>query len=96
MTSGSIGMGEQDLAEREKFESELKHILKASEEAGILLRVIGSLAFRMHCPQFGYLQAAMLFPAGQKPGTECRPGDHEPCIVLHAFCDAGFGRVLSV
>jgi hypothetical protein len=59
MTSGSIGMGEQDLAEREKFENELKHILKASQEAGVLLRVIGSLAFQMHCPQFGYLQAAM-------------------------------------
>ena len=59
MTSSSIGMGEQDLAEREKFENELKHILKASEQAGILLRVIGSLAFQMHCPQFGYLQAAM-------------------------------------
>ena len=59
MISGSIGMGEQDLAEREKFESELKQILKASQEAGILLRVIGSLAFQMHCPQFGYLQAAM-------------------------------------
>lgn len=59
MTSSSIGMGEQDLAEREKFENELKHILKASEEAGILLRVIGSLAFQMHCPEFGYLQAAM-------------------------------------
>ncbi|HSL44560.1 MAG TPA: hypothetical protein VK897_14075 [Anaerolineales bacterium] len=59
MTSGSIGMGEQDLAEREKFENELKHILKVSQEAGILLRVIGSLAFQMHCPQLGYLQAAM-------------------------------------
>jgi hypothetical protein len=59
MTGSSIGMGEQDLAEREKFENELKHIIKASEEAGLLLRVIGSLAFQMHCPQFGYLQAAM-------------------------------------
>src|ERR671923_2540143 len=59
MTSGSIGMGEQDLAEREKFERELKHILGASQQAGILLRVIGSLAFQLHCPQFGYLQAAM-------------------------------------
>jgi len=59
MTSSSIGMGEQDRAEREKFENELKRILKASEDAGILLRVIGSLAFQMHCPEFGYLQAAM-------------------------------------
>ena len=59
MTSGSIGMGEQDLAEREKFEQELKYILRASEDKGILLRVIGSLAFQMHCPHFGYLQAAL-------------------------------------
>jgi len=59
MTNSSIGMGEQDSSEREKFESELKRILQASDEAGILLRVIGSLAFQMHCPQFGYLQAAM-------------------------------------
>jgi hypothetical protein len=59
MTMNSIGMGEQDLAEREKFENELKRILQASQEADILLRVIGSLAFQMHCPQFGFLQAAM-------------------------------------
>jgi len=59
MTNSPIGMGEQNRAEREKFENELKHILKASGEAGLLLRVIGSLAFQMHCPQFGYLQAAM-------------------------------------
>jgi hypothetical protein len=52
-------MGEQDRAERDKFENELKRILKASDEAGILLRVIGSLAFQMHCPKFGYLQQAM-------------------------------------
>ncbi|HLF73831.1 MAG TPA: hypothetical protein VI524_05775 [Anaerolineales bacterium] len=59
MTNGSIGMGEQDRSERDKFENELKRIIKASEESGIQLRVIGSLAFQMHCPQFGYLQAAM-------------------------------------
>lgn len=59
MTNDSIGMGEQDRSEREKFENELKRIIKASDDAGILLRVIGSLAFQMHCPQFGYLQAAL-------------------------------------
>ena len=32
MTSSSIGMGEQDRAERDKFENELKRILKASDE----------------------------------------------------------------
>lgn len=59
MTNSPIGMGKQGQAEREKFENELKRILKASDDAGILLRVIGSLAFQMHCPQFGFLQAAM-------------------------------------
>jgi hypothetical protein len=59
MTSGSIGMGEQDPTEREKFENELKRILNASDHAGIILRVIGSLAFQIHCQKYGYLQAAM-------------------------------------
>ncbi len=58
MTS-QIGMAEQGRAERDKFENELKRILKASEEAGVLMRVIGSLAFQMHCPKYGYLQQAM-------------------------------------
>ena len=58
MTS-QIGMAEQGRAERDKFENELKRILKASEEAGVLLRVIGSLGFQMHCPKYGYLQQAM-------------------------------------
>jgi len=52
-------MGEQDRAERQKFENELKRILIASNDAGIIMRVIGSLAFQMHCPKFGYLQAEM-------------------------------------
>jgi len=59
MSHSSIGMGEQDRSERERFENELKAILRASDDAGILLRVIGSLAFQMHCQQYGYLQAAM-------------------------------------
>ncbi len=59
MSNSSIGMGQQDQSEREKFENELHAILKASDDSGILLRVIGSLAFQMHCPQFGYLQAAL-------------------------------------
>ena len=59
MSNSSIGMGAQDKAEREKFENELKRILYASDENGVTLRVIGSLAFQMHCPKYGYLQAAM-------------------------------------
>jgi hypothetical protein len=52
-------MGEQDQTERDKFENELKRILEASAEAGLTLRVIGSLAFQMHCPSFGFIQQAM-------------------------------------
>ena len=59
MTKSSIGMGEQDQAEREKFENELRRIVNASGKAGLVLRVIGSLAFQLHCPKYGYLQAAM-------------------------------------
>lgn len=59
MTGSSIGMHEQDRSEREKFENELRQILKASGDAGIVMRVIGSLAFQMHCQRFGYLQQAM-------------------------------------
>jgi hypothetical protein len=59
MSNSAIGMGEQDQAERNKFESELKRILAASQDAGVTLRVIGSLAFQMHCAKYGYLQAAM-------------------------------------
>lgn len=59
MANTSIGMQEQDSAERDKFENELKQIIKASGEIQVLMRVIGSLAFQMHCPKFGYLQQAM-------------------------------------
>jgi hypothetical protein len=59
MTNLSIGMGEQDSNERDKYESELNRIIKASEDASILLRVIGSLAFQIHCPKYGYLQQAL-------------------------------------
>ena len=59
MIGSSIGIGKQDRAERDKFETELKQIIKASNNAGIILRVIGSLAFQMHCPKYGYLQEAM-------------------------------------
>ena len=59
MTNGTVGMGEQDRAERERFENELERILSASEQNNVTLRVIGSLAFQMHCPKYGYLQAAM-------------------------------------
>jgi len=59
MAKDAVGMGQQSRAERDKFENELKRIIEASEKAGVTLRVIGSLAFQMHCPKYGYLQQAM-------------------------------------
>jgi hypothetical protein len=59
MDNETVGMGQQGRAERDKFEGELRRILQASDEAGIILRVIGSLAFHLHSPKFGYLQEAM-------------------------------------
>jgi hypothetical protein len=59
MSEKSIGMGYQDKDERQAFESELQRILEASQSASLILRVIGSLAFQMHCNQYGYLQEAM-------------------------------------
>jgi len=57
--TGSVGMGEQDSAEREKFENEVKRIVEAGNRAGVMLRLLGSLAFQVHCPKFGSLQAKM-------------------------------------
>jgi hypothetical protein len=59
MTTDPIGMGQQSDIEREAFEKELRRIIEANNNAGLMLRVIGSLAFQMHCPKFGYLQAVM-------------------------------------
>lgn len=59
MTNSSIGMSDQDQAERDKFENELNRIIEASDKSGVILRVIGSLAFQMHCPKYGFLQAAL-------------------------------------
>jgi len=59
MMNSSIGMAPQDSAERASFERELQRIIEASNDAGLTLRVIGSLAFQIHCSRYGYLQEAM-------------------------------------
>jgi hypothetical protein len=59
MSTTPIGMGAQDSAERARFESEVKRIIETGNQAGVLLRVLGSLAFHMHCPEVGHLQAEM-------------------------------------
>lgn len=59
MTTQSIGMASQDDSERLKFENEVKRIVDSGNEAGLTLRLLGSLAFHHHCPKYGYLQAKM-------------------------------------
>lgn len=58
-SSPPVGMGAQDRDERDKFESEVKRVIDAGNRAGVTLRVLGSLAFHMHCPRLGRLQAEM-------------------------------------
>lgn len=48
--------GEQGRFEREKFENELKTILNACKNENVLIRVLGSMAFHIHCHTYEYLQ----------------------------------------
>ncbi|MFN8454260.1 MAG: hypothetical protein U0401_06215 [Anaerolineae bacterium] len=59
MSDNAVGMGAQDSAEREKFEHEVKRITEAAQSAGLMLRLLGSLAFQVHCPHYGFLQAKL-------------------------------------
>jgi hypothetical protein len=52
-------MGAQDSAEREKFENEVKRISETARQGGLMLRLLGSLAFQVRCPQYGFLQAKL-------------------------------------
>jgi|YelNatPaOPRAMG01_1025707.scaffolds.fasta_scaffold71207_1 hypothetical protein len=38
------------------FVEEALRVVKAAEEKGIILRLIGAVASRIHCPKYGYLQ----------------------------------------
>ncbi len=53
------GIGSQDPAERRRFEGEVGRIVEAAQATGLTLRILGSLAFHLHCPQYGHLQAAL-------------------------------------
>jgi len=47
--------GIESLVTDEYFWSEANKILEAAKQKGIMLRVIGSIAFRIHCPKYNYL-----------------------------------------
>lgn len=59
MPESTVGMGQQGRAERERFENEVRRIVEAGNAAGVTLRLLGSLAFQFHCPEFGFLQEKM-------------------------------------
>ena len=54
-----MGMASPDQVERERFERELQRIINTGAQAGVILRVLGSIAFQLHCPKYGYLHAEM-------------------------------------
>jgi hypothetical protein len=59
MPETTVGMGQQGRAERERFENEVRRIVEAGSGAGVTLRLLGSLAFQFHCPEYGFLQEKM-------------------------------------
>jgi len=51
-----VGMSDQSDERRSQFESEALHLVSAAAGKGITLRLLGSLAFKLHCPKYGFLQ----------------------------------------
>ncbi len=51
-----VGMLDQSDERRQEFELEALKIVDAAAERGLVLRLIGSLAFKIHCKEYGYLQ----------------------------------------
>ena len=54
-----IGMGIMAADVAKTFEDEAVRIVDAGKRNGVILRVIGALAFHHHCPEFGFLQAKL-------------------------------------
>jgi len=51
-----VGMGKVDPDLAKVFQDEALRVVNAGEEQGVVLRVIGALAFFHHCPEFGFIQ----------------------------------------
>ena len=54
-----VGLGRPDADLARVFEDEALRVVRAGEQKGIPLRIIGALAFHHHCPQFGWIQAKL-------------------------------------
>ncbi len=51
-----IGMSQQSDEQRRLFEEQAVEIVRQAAQQGLTLRVLGSLAFHLHCPQYNRLQ----------------------------------------
>ena len=47
------------MSDNGQFVNEAQKIVEAAQEAGVILRILGSTAFRIHCPEFVDVHAAM-------------------------------------
>jgi len=54
-----IGVGRPDADLAKVFEDEAIRVIEAGKAQGVVLRIIGALAFHHHCPEFGYIQAKL-------------------------------------
>jgi hypothetical protein len=51
-----IGMGQQSDEQRNYFEAEAVRLVEVASGKGLTLRLLGSLAFHIHCPRYAHLQ----------------------------------------
>ena len=54
-----VGVGRPDAELALAFEDEALRVVGSGRERGVVLRIIGALAFHHHCPEFGYIQAKL-------------------------------------
>jgi hypothetical protein len=52
----AIGMSQQSDERRSVFETEAIQMVETASKKGITLRLLGSLAFHIHCPRYAHLQ----------------------------------------
>jgi len=54
-----VGVGRPDADLARVFEDEALRVVNAGQQQGVVLRIIGALAFHHHCPQFAWIQAKL-------------------------------------
>jgi len=56
---GEFGIGRVDAALAKQFEDEALRIVEAGKQNGVVLRILGALAFHHHCPEFAWIQTKL-------------------------------------